>query len=180
MGYVDLIYRCNNSSFPVIFDAGAILAISMDKSDFVGTIRPLTNHMLGGLDNGLDIAGVGTLHWKFRCKDSIMTVVSSAYYVPSAKARLLSPQRLFNADKRVSGKFVTKEHNSILLFDGIGDLVVDYDSRSHLPISLAKNYTPGQAEISPEVHLVGVFNDNNMNLSQAQKITSTLALSLQP
>ena len=46
--------------------------------------------------------------------------------------------------------------------------MVDYDSRSHLPISLAKNHIPGQAEISPEVHLSGVLSDTNTNLSPAR------------
>ena len=155
MGAVDLVYMCNTSSFPIFFDTGASFVISMDKSDFVGPIHPLTNHKLGGLANGLDVKVIHTVHWKFRCKDSFMTVVSSAYYVPSARARLLSPQRLFNSDKVVSGDFVVKEHHCILLFDGIGELVVDYDSRRYLPISLAKNHTPGQAEISPKVHLAG-------------------------
>ena len=72
-----LLYQCDNTRFPVVFDSGASLAITMNKSDFVGPICPLTNRWLGGLTNGLDIKSIGTVHWKFRCKDSIMTVVSS-------------------------------------------------------------------------------------------------------
>ena len=169
MGTVDLLYKCDNTSFPVVFDSGASLAISMYASDFVGPIRPL-NRTLGGLANGLDIKGIGTVHWKFRCKDSIMTVVSSAYYVPSAKARLLSPQRLFCANKGVTGKFVVNEHNNTLSFDGVGELSIDYDSGNHLPTSLAKNYTPGQTEIVPKVHLAGVLSEENTNLSPAGKL----------
>ena len=164
MGLVDLVYKCDNSSFPVVFDSGASLAISMHAADFVGPIRPL-NRTLGGLANGLDIKGIGTVHWKFRCKDSIMTVVSSTYYVPSAKARLLSPQRLFCAKRGVTGKFVVTEQNSTLVFDGVGKLQIDYDSGNHLPTCLAKNHTPGQAEIAPKVHLAGVLGKENKNLS---------------
>ena len=65
MGTVDLVYRCNTSKFPIVFDTGASLAISMDKSDFVGSIFPLSQ-TLGGLVNGLDIVSIGTVHWKFR------------------------------------------------------------------------------------------------------------------
>ena len=169
MGVVDLVYKCDNSSFPVVFDSGASLAISMNAADFVGPIRPL-NRTLGGLANGLDIKGIGTVHWKFRCKDSIMTVVSSAYYVPSAKARLLSPQRLFCAKRGVTGSFVVTEHNSTLLFDGVGELHIDYDSGNHLPTCLAKNHTPGQTEITPKVHLAGVLSEENTNLSPAGKL----------
>ena len=99
-----------------------------------------------------------------------MTVVSSVYYVPSAKVHLLSPQILFNAAKGVSGRFVVEECNITLSFHGIDDMVVDYDTRSHLPTTLTKNHTPGQAEISPEVHLVDVLSDENTNLSPAQKL----------
>ena len=77
--------------FPIIIDSGASLAISFNNSDFIDTIHPL-NQKLGELANGLDIKGIGTVNWKFRSKDSIMTIVSSAYYVPSAEARLISPQ----------------------------------------------------------------------------------------
>ena len=142
----------------------------MNKSDFVGPIRPISNRTLGGLANGLDIKGIGTVHWKFRCKDSIMTIVASAYCVPSATARLLSPQRLFCAVKGVTGKFTVDEYRSTLSFDGVEKLIIDYDSGNHLPISLAKNRTPGQAEISPKVHLAGVLSDHNTNLSPARRL----------
>ena len=46
MGTVDLLYQCDNTSFPVVFDSGDSLAITMYKSDFVGPIRPLTNYWL--------------------------------------------------------------------------------------------------------------------------------------
>ena len=103
LGYVNLKYSCAISSFPVIFDSGASLAITFDESDFVGAIRPLSNQYLGGLANGLEIKGIGTVYWKFRSKTGVMTVVSSAYYGPAARARLISPQRLFNAAKWVVG-----------------------------------------------------------------------------
>ena len=54
MGTIDLLYKCNTFSFPIVFDTGASLAISMDRSDFDGTIRPISQQ-LGGLANGLDI-----------------------------------------------------------------------------------------------------------------------------
>ena len=63
MGQVDLQYSCDTTSFPVIFDSGASLAITPNRGDFVGPIRPLTNQSLGGLANGLRIDGIGTVHW---------------------------------------------------------------------------------------------------------------------
>ena len=166
LGDVNLKYSCAISSFPVIFDSGASLAITFDRSDFVGTIRPLSNQYLGGLANGLEIKGIGTVHWKFRSKTGVMTVVSSAYYVPAARARLISPQRLFNAAKGVTGRFLVEETHATLAFDGVGDIRIDYDTNNHLPTALGKNRVPGVVE----VNLGGVLSDENFNLSPARKL----------
>ena len=161
---VDLLYP-STSSFPIIFDSGASLAITFDRSDFVGPIRPLSSH-LGGLASGLAIKGIGTVYWKFRTEKSVLTVVASAYYVPDAKQRLISPQRLFNSKQDVSRSFIVKETNSVLVFDGVGKLITEYDSGNNLPTALAKNKVPGKAE----VNLAGVLSEENLNLSPAQKL----------
>ena len=55
---------------------------------------------------GLKIDGIGVVTWTFRNADgSELTIRSQCYYVPNAKVRLLSPQRLFNKAKGVTGKF---------------------------------------------------------------------------
>ena len=95
-----------------------------------------------------------------------MTIVSSAYYVPKVKARLLSSQRLFNAEKGVPGGFVIEEHKATLVFDNIAELVIDYDSGNYLPTVLGNNHTPGVAE----VNLGDVPDENNYNLSPAKKL----------
>ena len=61
MESVDLVYRDPNSYFSVIFDSGASLGISFDKNNFVGPIRPLPNHKLGGFVNNMEVAGIGTV-----------------------------------------------------------------------------------------------------------------------
>ena len=95
-----------------------------------------------------------------------MTLISSAYYVPRAKARLLGPQRLFNAKKGVTGRFIVSEDSSTLQFDGVGEIVVAHDLGNHLPIVLGRNKIPGVAE----VNLSDVMHDNNTNLTPAQKL----------
>ena len=90
----------------MIFDSGAKIGISFGKNDFVSPVRPLSNYKDGGLANKMEITGIGTVEWKFRTKTSVMTRVSSAYYVTNAKARLLIPQHLFNVEKGVPGRIV--------------------------------------------------------------------------
>ena len=79
----------------MIFDTGASLAISFDKNNCVDPIMPLLNHRLRGIANGLNIEDIGTVKWKFCTKTVVIIVISSFYYVPNARARLISPQRLF-------------------------------------------------------------------------------------
>ena len=61
MKSVDLMYRNPNSGFSIIFDTGASLGISFDNKYFVGPIRPLSNHNLGGLSGGMEISGIGVV-----------------------------------------------------------------------------------------------------------------------
>ena len=91
LGVVNLRHSYNTSSFPVIFDSGASLATSLEQSNFVGPIRPIVDQHLSGLTIGLKIKAIDTVHWKFRTKGGVMTVVSSSYYVPLTRARLISP-----------------------------------------------------------------------------------------
>lgn len=92
---------------PVIFDTGASLAITYDKSDFDGPLTiPKEDLRLGGMANGLCIEGVGPVTWTFsNGAKSNVCVTSMAYYVPKAKARQLSPQRLFDSSTGVQGRF---------------------------------------------------------------------------
>ena len=64
------------------------------------------------------------------------------------KARLLSPQRLFNTEQSVSVRFVIEEDKATLVFDNVAELVIDYDSGIYLPTALGKNHTPGVAEVN--------------------------------
>jgi hypothetical protein len=91
----------------VIFDTGASLGITYDKLDFDGPLTiPEGDLRLGGMAQGLKIDGIGVVTWTFRNADgSELTIRSQCYYVPNAKVRLLSPQRLFNKAKGVTGKF---------------------------------------------------------------------------
>ena len=165
MGDVNLMHTAS-SAFPVIVGSGASLRIFFAKSDFIGPIHPLENHRLGGLTNGLNIDGIGTVHWKFRTKKGIITVILSAYYAPGARAQLLSPQKLFHAKQGITGRFIVEEQQVTLQFDKVGEMEISYDPASHFPIALAKNHNPGVAK----VNLGGVIDDRITNLSLAGKL----------
>jgi hypothetical protein len=86
------------SKKPIIFDTGASLEITPDLTDFDGPLSvPSGNLRLGGMANGLKIAGMCTVIWTFTNPEgSEIQIKGQAHHVPGAKARLLSFQRLFD------------------------------------------------------------------------------------
>ena len=166
MGSVDLHPPTSPSGFPVIFDTGASLAISPNKGDFSGKIEMFPyDRYLGGMAEGMKIEGVGNIKWSFRSKDGIITLHSRCYYVPDAKARLISPQRLFNEEQGITGQYITKEKHSTLTFDNVGSIDIQYDERSHLPMAIAKNLHSEGAQAN-----LCILNDANQNLTPSQKL----------
>ena len=152
-------------AFPVIFDSGASLAISGHKGDFVGDIVPTRTLKLGGMAHGMPIEGIGVGKWCFTIGRTSITVHTQCYYVPNAKARLISPQRLFRKTAGIHGQFICTEDHATLSFAGSPDLVIEYNTRSHLPISYGHNATA----TVPQLNL-GLPDESNQNLTPSQKL----------
>ena len=76
----------------VIFDTGASLANTHEKSDFDGPLTvPKGDLHLGGMAYGLKIEGFGSVTWTFSNGDGAdVCIRGMAYSVPKAKARLLA------------------------------------------------------------------------------------------
>lgn len=123
----------------LIFDTGASPAISGNKD--VGEITPPKNQLtLGGMANGLDIEGLGIVHWTFTtAQGQSFVVISQCYYVPKAKVRLISPQRLFRKSVGVIGEFICTEDSCRLEFENHPTLNVEYDTRNSLPVAYGRN-----------------------------------------
>ena len=155
----------------VIFDTGASLGITFDKTDFDGPLTiPDGDLRLGGMAQGLKIEGIGPVTWIFRNADgSELIIRSQCYYVPNAKIRLLSPQRLFNKTKGMSGKFEGDEEAFSLQFDGCHRLIVDYDPRNHLPIGYATIGGISSPAINPQANLA-LVSDDNQNITAGHKL----------
>ena len=150
----------------MIFDLGASLAILFVKEHFLGHIRPLVNCQLGGLANGLDIKGIGTVKWKLRAKGKVLTILSWCYYVPGAHARLISPQRLFNRQQGVTGHFMVTESGASLVLDKLRELPIEHDDNNLLPTAFAKN----ASQSGEGAYLAGVLDAENENLTIPQKL----------
>ena len=143
------------------------MGITYEKQDFDEPLTvPEGDLRLGGMAQGLKIEGIGAVTWKFRNTDgSELTICSQCYYVPNAMVRLLSPQRLFNKSKGVSGKFEGDEDPFTLQFDGGHRLVVGYDPRNHLPIGYATIGNVSSPGINPQANLVLLHETNQYILA---------------
>ena len=113
----------------------------------------------------MPIQGIGTVEWIFRAGKQNIAIKTKYYYVPGFKARLISPQSLFNKKQGVIGKFTCLEDNAYLQFNDLPKLIIEYDAKSRLPISTARNET---TTASPQINRC-VTDDENNNLSPTQK-----------
>ena len=156
---------------PVIFDTGASLAITFDKSDFDGPLTvPKGDLRLGGMANGLKIEGLGPVTWTFSKGDgSEISVRGMAYYVPQAKARLLSPQRLFDASTGLRGRYEGDHKSFRLYLDDSPPLIVEYDDRNSLPIGYARFGAHAPFTDDSQMNLT-ILDDANQNLTGGQKL----------
>jgi hypothetical protein len=90
--------------------------------------------------NGINISGIGIIHWTFVASDGNNLVIrSQCYYVPEAKMRLISPQRLFKKAVGITGESVCTEDHCHLNFTNHPSLHIKYSSSSSLPIAYGRN-----------------------------------------
>ncbi|KAI2512823.1 hypothetical protein MHU86_1612 [Fragilaria crotonensis] len=157
---------------PVIFDTGASLAITYDKADFDDPLTiPNGDLRLGGMANGLRIEGVGPVTYTFSNGENDDVVVRSmAYYVPKAKARLLSPQRLFDASTGMQGSYEGDQASFRLHLKGSASLIVEYDDRNSLPVGYARIGAVATTTChDPQMNL-SLMDAQNQNMTGGQKL----------
>lgn len=121
---------------------------------------------------GLLIEGMGSVSYTFRNGNGTeVQIRSNCYYVPGAKVRLISPQRLFNSARGVGGKFVETENDFKLeIFDNGTQLTVEYDERNRLPIGYYARVGDNPAPVvSPQASVL-LLDDANQNSSNGQKL----------
>jgi hypothetical protein len=150
---------------PMIFDNGASLAITPYITDFATLPMVTTRDLrLGGMANGLLIAGTGLVTWSFQTITGVdLPVKTMAYYVPGAKLRLLRPQRVFYLDSGKGVKYFG-DHEGFKLMIQDHTIVIPYNQQNSLPIQYALIQ-----DSSKQVNLA-LQDDNNQKLTGRQKI----------
>ena len=150
----------------VIFDTGASISISPHREDFIGDlVRPGSSDTVSGLSGDTTVAGIGTVRWSFLDDYGKEHVVeTAAYYVPTARVRLFSPQTYMTEQQ--TGSLSMDSTGFSFWFDANPLSITQFicDPRSNLPICKASvDRTPlGVANLS-------VIDDQNTNLTDLQK-----------
>jgi hypothetical protein len=122
---------------------------------------------LGGFENGTKIEGIGIGAWTFTGKDGTEVKLHlEAYYVPTSKQRLFSPQTLLCKEKGVFGSYSGDEEKFELKLNDQSVISIPYYNRSSLPIA---EVLVGP-EPAPTFNLYGILNDSNQNLTGGQKL----------
>ena len=175
---INLTARCGRKSnpdeFEIIWDTGASRSISFDKNDFVDGIDWFdTQKQASGLANGLTMLGIGMVQWELRLNDNTSHIIKvPAYYAPNANRRLLSPQQLLQYLRATNA---SDKSNFTLTADGLhfrhakGQIQVDFDATSNLPISYACVPKNEALCLSVEEMNACITTHQNQNLSAAQK-----------
>ena len=153
---------------PVIFDTGASLAITGQRSDFLpNTYQEVHSLKLGGMAAGAEISGVGEIAWTFGCNNGDqLSIVTKCYYVPSANTRLLSPQKLLDKRNGQSGKYWGDEDMFHLEYDQQPGIDIPYSLESNLPIGYAAVAVEDE---SNQINLT-ILDKENQNLTGGQKL----------
>ena len=163
-------WTVHSPSFPVTIDTGATFIITPFCSNFVTGLTSTEGAIVHGLATGLQIEGFGTVHWNLPADDgSQITLTMTAYYIPEANRRLLSPQHyLQNSSDSTKQHFVITASHMEFVSEHRRKATVKYHHQNNLPTKQMWNSHP-QRVPQAEALEACVLNVNNMNLTPPQK-----------
>jgi hypothetical protein len=159
------------NTYPVIWDSGASMCMTFDRSDVVGDITPV-NKRLSGIGSGLNITGTGTVCWAMRDDSGKLRLIQlEAYYVPDASVRLLSITKLA---RHYAGEVIVLQGHGLQL-SGIkgdpqcGSITVPIDPANNLPTCQASDRDSLLMDPQTYVSIVNEVSETNLNLTAPEK-----------
>jgi hypothetical protein len=113
---------------PVIIDTGASISISPYATDFVDEIRPVQNVTLKGIASGLNIAGIGTIQYRFTndATETQTITLEHCLHVPQCTVRLLCPPQIGVTTSNTATSPIFTVNGKIT--------TLQYDTTSNLPL----------------------------------------------
>ncbi|KAG7349585.1 reverse transcriptase RNA-dependent DNA polymerase [Nitzschia inconspicua] len=169
-----VLHTTDPSCVPVVIDTGASVNLTPFASDFVGPIQPPDLKSLQGLGSSSDVVGQGLVEWQIRdVFGNVKTIRTTAYLVPTAPVRLMSPQTYFREGE--SGELrvdhlkaeVTLHDGSVLTFP-FAENMLPYMLPDWQPVVGVTFQDHSVLCDQPLIHM-SVADETNQNLTAAQK-----------
>ena len=165
-------------TFPLIWDSGASVCVTNNRSDFIEFSPNSSISSLGGYAIGHEgeVKGQGTVLWSVETENGVLrTLKLPAYYLPSCKYRLVSTNAVVKAYEGEQfnigangGRLSGIPNDSIR-----GPIFVPLNQSSNLLVSMAHEFGPfgSQSLLNVSSHQLSVpeVNRDNLNLSESEK-----------
>jgi hypothetical protein len=171
--------HCFRQAFPkeammsIIWDSGASLSISFDKSDFVGELHPAgAITRLQGIAKGLRIEGKGHVLWPMLdVRGQLRLIKLPAFYAPSCKVRLLSTTSLLQTypDETIKVDATQMRLSGLASDPTRGAVIAAVNPRNNLPMATSYRYDAVEAGPLALSAAISLTNDANTNLSEPEK-----------
>ena len=150
----------------VIFDTGATISFTHERSDFIGELT-IVNDSAKGFTGSAPIMGSGIVEWTVQDHHgTYRTMRTRALYVPNSTRRLFSPQFHFQQEQSDTGYmkitakgFIYRDPEGWCLDLPLGQL-------ENLPTA---QIVPNELNERGAQRYDTVLDDNNKNLTQTQK-----------
>ena len=99
----------SGDTFNIIWDSGASMCVTNDKSDFEGATTPVQHQNVDGINSQLRLEARGTVCWNILdSSGKLRPFRLPAYYAPNARQRLLSTTTISRAYPNNEIKINTK------------------------------------------------------------------------
>ena len=145
----------SGDKLPIVIDTGASNSISPTATDFTGTIRRSSLQSLKQVNGTTPVCGEGEVLWDIEdYYGTRRSVITDAYFVPTATIRLFSPQVYIGTDSTAN---MTLDRSGLQLTLKCGTIL-------HFPINLSNN-------------LPFMLTENSLNKGRKPKRKSNLQLS---
>lgn len=163
---------------PMTTDSRASVSIAPLRSDFIGPIKKI-NSTVQGINSKVRMLGVGAVRWKMRtCAGHTEIIKTLACCVPSAEARLLSPQTHLQQHKDVPKEeepyCKMTPHGTTFKPCGGDPMEVPYDPSDNLPMCIdevkqSSSCVEDSNSITASDICLSVADETNQNIARAQK-----------
>ena len=177
-----LYHVATENGSPIVFDSGASITISPHEDDFIELDRSasaINAVRVNGLDSASTVQGVGKIRLTVRTDHGHRrTIETTAYYIPTARVRLLSVCRYQYENPKRGCKFVLSDDECVFTLPssaGGGDISFNVNDTNFIPVTSSTSAT---SEPRQRHRTYMVLDESNLNLSRAQKALLKLHFSL--